>query len=428
MQFSSIIKSTPKRWNLATLCLPLLGIMAVRIGLQQEGFFFPLFTFFRHDVIAWLYPYLFALSYIHIISSEHLRSLIMFVSCFGICLLGFRETAPLITIGLGLYICFSLMLIGVIKLQTRAIPFKIVRLRCILLLLLRILLEVYAPFFQNTLRWTNAPTWQYFALGYVAARVMMQIPVLIHDLPKLKNLSLAVIGSYLLNPIFFFQYVPISPSDYEDAGRRDLRSGLVINARMVLRGWVLILCAMLFRGATHPSWGLTHDLSTAPLLTFIHTGSMIISRMIFVTGLIKIFGYSIHEPFVGMLKSRTPADAWGKWNYYFQEWTKKFAFYPALQVVPNFYIALLWAFLINGIRHGLMYWFLSIKEVPDNTAKLWIFGPWLCLIIFLYRQFQRTSLFHRSQKLSPFITLTLRWAGVLFVLSIPRFVLKVFFS
>src|SRR3990167_3841779 len=110
MPFNSTTKSPTKRWNLATLFMPTLALALVKLGLMHEGLHSPFLSFFSADILFWLYPYLFILSYVHLIENARFRSVIMLVSSLGIALVGFGENSPMLTMGLSLYICFSLLL------------------------------------------------------------------------------------------------------------------------------------------------------------------------------------------------------------------------------------------------------------------------------------------------------------------------------
>lgn len=418
---------------IASRALPLLmtGLLfAGTAWLKSSGepvLFRAFLHYFAYGPTALLYPYLFLFSYVHLIADDHRRHLALSVLGLLITFAAFFSSAPLMFLGAALYALFAIGLAGVIKQEKLSKPFGIAGLSILFVLLLRGFVDGYQPYLQERLDWKTPEVWEYVLIGFVAARVMVSIPLLIQDLPRASRMSFSALSGYFLTPVFLFYFLPISPSEFISAYASD-SSGARSTQVTVLRGWMLIGLAVLLKAMSYPFLAGSAEAASFASLAFLDIGFRVMSGLLLTTGFIKICGYRIREPFEGLSQVKTPAELWHSFNVYWREWVVNFAFFPALKVVRNFYAALLWAFFISGVRHGLGYWFLSNQEPQRLVVVLWIFGPWLALLIFLYRRFQRwaagrPALFEGH----PTVALAFRWVVTVCLAAVPAFIQTIFF-
>lgn len=194
---------------------------------------------------------------------------------------------------------------------------------------------------------------------------------------------------------------------------------------MIFQGWKLIALSILIKTLWLLLWKNIELPLIASVLRGIHLAVFLMSKLLFASGLLMICGFAIRPPFVGLLNARTPTDIWTSWNTYGREWQVRFGFFPALRMGANFYGAFLWTFFISGLANGSKFWAISATSFPEMTVALWIYGLWLALLAFIYRNFNlfipsRFLALFRKTKPPRLIT----WILILILLAIPPFFLN----
>ncbi|MCM2277009.1 MAG: hypothetical protein NDJ89_02920 [Oligoflexia bacterium] len=395
------------------------GLSELSSHLNHPPVFRALLYFFRETWLRPIYPFLFLFSYLHLARNAALRERLFLAASVLILLLSLLDRSPLLSLGIACYSGFSLLLILLVK-RLRALTGPVIALACIAFVVgLRGLMEIYQPFFEGRLHWPPGTLWQYLVVALLGKRIVELIPVFLSDLPKMRCLSTVSLASYLWNPILMLHHLPVFPSEYADWGRDG-------DSRTVLKGWRLIGIAVLLKAISFPLW--RNGPVPLPSMAFLEIGFQILSWASLASGLLMIFGRPIKAPFHDILKSRTPADVLNSWNVYWNEWLMKFAFYPALRIVPNFYVAFLWVFFVSGLRHNLMLWFFGKHEVTVLAAVLWVFGPWLALVIFLQRRLRSAVQRKRWAQAAPAWSVrSVQVAVILLVIAVPAYVQRRWF-
>lgn len=424
-----------KSWNWLTLVLPIVagivyfGERLAQVGEDQATSLKIARFFFRVDIIPWLLPVILGLSYIHLVQDDRLREKIYFFASFIGSFFALIYLPAFLAGGLGIYVLLAVGLSLIIKYGSFKHRWQVVGFSFLMIFVMSIYVRtdpLYLQLINN--KYDRIPSGHLYVFGALLTRILISIPLILHDLPEIKKKSLFALGGYFLNPIFIFNYIPIGPSEYFSSFQQ---SKLSMNDRrqIIFRGWKLVVFSILLNAALSPFFLYPNLLDSAPYLAFLQVGGLIITQITFSTGLMKVCGFSIREPFKGILASKTPADIWTSWNVYGREWQIKFSFFPALRAGANFYGAFLWSFFVSGVNVSLKSWTLPLIQIPKNAAVLWLTGLWLTLIIFVYRRFQKkTNFFEVLQKFPTRLIQIFQWIAIILILTVPPYLQRIIYA
>lgn len=396
-------------------------------GLEEKNYLIEAtLHFFKSGALRLLFPYIFALSYIHIIQDDRRREVVFCILCIIFYFAALFYLPPLLALGIGIHFGFSLCLILFIKKNGYG-RWSIAITSIGMTLVIRAVIDLYPLVLQEKFSLASAPAWQYSILGVLVGRVLISIPLLISNREQAKDLSVVALMSYFLNPVFLFYFFPISPAEYTSSFRWNSPEKPAITTT-ALRGWVLIFFSIALTSLLVPFYMRIGLLDAYPFLASIKLALLIIAKVTLTAGLLKICGFEIREPFRGILGARTPMEVWSCWNVYTREWLIKFAYFPAFRMGANFYGAFLWTFFISGVYNGARRWVLPAAGLPLTAANIWLWGLWLSLIIFMYRKFRERVVASKVIAMIPsFMIPTLRWIVILGLIVVPGTLLQIFF-